>query len=273
MLLWIALLVINVSVSKLQNTGEWLLMLILLWLPFIVMASLRKRPASWSLLISAVWVWLLTDTVTVLLSSVGFLNAWQQELALQWNWIGKIGALSACVLYVMWSPDLTWRSIGVCKSDRSGIKISLSLVALMVTAVIVMPSFAELWINVVDEGSIRVETLLYQLLIPTLTEEIQYRGIIQSLLRRCYVPSVTLGGARVGWECVLTAVLFALAHGVSMNGVDVSVDYTLIVMMFPEALFLSWLRERSGSLAPGMIYHSAANASDLIYKWLRFGVL
>ncbi len=75
-------------------------------------------------------------------------------------------------------------------------------------------------------------------------EEITFRGVGYSLLRRWGAPVAILG----------TAVAFALAHGL-VQGFP-----TLIVF----GATLAWLRYRTGSIIPGIAVHATFNAISLI---------
>jgi len=75
-------------------------------------------------------------------------------------------------------------------------------------------------------------------------EEITFRGVGYSLLRRWGAPVAILG----------TAIAFALAHGL-VQGFP-----TLIVF----GATLGWLRYRTGSIIPGIAVHATFNAISLI---------
>jgi membrane protease YdiL (CAAX protease family) len=77
---------------------------------------------------------------------------------------------------------------------------------------------------------------------PAVLEEIVFRGMLQGRL-------LALLGARTGW--IVTAAVFALAHGAS----------PALPLLFGIGLYLGWLRERSGSLLPGMLMHFCYNGA------------
>lgn len=85
-------------------------------------------------------------------------------------------------------------------------------------------------------------TLGVMALAPAIFEELAFRGLLHGRLQALF-------GARAG--LVLTAVAFALAHGVSAaTPVHLSLG-----------LYLGWLRDRSGSLGPGMVLHLIYNGA------------
>lgn len=81
---------------------------------------------------------------------------------------------------------------------------------------------------------------------PAVVEEIAFRGLLQGRL-------LALLGSRMGW--MLTAGVFALCHGATLG----------LPLQFGLGLYLGWLRERAGSLLPGMLTHFAYNAAIVLW--------
>ena len=77
-------------------------------------------------------------------------------------------------------------------------------------------------------------------LCPAIFEELAFRGLLQGRLRALF-------GGHAG--LVLTGVAFALAHGASLA----------TPIHFSLGLYLGTLRERTGSLLPGMLFHALYN--------------
>ncbi|MEL6431669.1 MAG: CPBP family glutamic-type intramembrane protease [Planctomycetota bacterium] len=77
-------------------------------------------------------------------------------------------------------------------------------------------------------------------LCPAIFEELAFRGLLQGRLRALF-------GGNAG--LVLTGVAFALAHGASLA----------TPIHFSLGLYLGTLRERTGSLLPGMLFHALYN--------------
>lgn len=82
-------------------------------------------------------------------------------------------------------------------------------------------------------------------LCPAVFEEIAFRGLVHTRARR--VLGVWLG-------MVVTAAAFAFAHGVS----------GATPIHFGIGLYLSWLRERTDSILPGMLLHLLYNGALLL---------
>jgi membrane protease YdiL (CAAX protease family) len=61
-----------------------------------------------------------------------------------------------------------------------------------------------------------------------------------------------LWGAAVGWPLLLTSLLFAVGHFL------VDLQPARLAVFFP-ALAFGWMRNRSGSVAPGALFHALCN--------------
>lgn len=95
-------------------------------------------------------------------------------------------------------------------------------------------------------GRLGVATMLFVVAFgPAVLEEVVFRGLLQGRL-------IALLGARVGW--VVTAATFAICHA----------QPAVLPIHFGLGLVLGWLRERSGSLLPGMLMHFGYNAAIVL---------
>jgi membrane protease YdiL (CAAX protease family) len=96
------------------------------------------------------------------------------------------------------------------------------------------------------------ELVLAQLLVVALPEEYFFRGYLQTRLEARWPSRRRLLGAAVGRALVVTSALFALGHLlVDGNGLRLAV-------FFPALLF-GWLRNATGSILAGVLFHAASN--------------
>lgn len=84
--------------------------------------------------------------------------------------------------------------------------------------------------------------------VPGIFEEIFFRGLVQGTLDLSMSPRDAM---------IVQAVIFAIAH-VNFIGF-----FTYLVFM---GLYLGWLRNRSGSLVPGMLVHFAHNLLAVLHE-------
>ncbi len=84
-------------------------------------------------------------------------------------------------------------------------------------------------------------SLVGYVVVAPLFEEIVFRGLLYGTLRRRY---------RWEWAALLSAALFALAHGYGWFG---------FASVFWSGLLWAWVYEKTGSLLPGMLAHALNN--------------
>jgi membrane protease YdiL (CAAX protease family) len=82
---------------------------------------------------------------------------------------------------------------------------------------------------------------------PAVLEEVMFRGMLQGRL-------LALMGLRTGM--LTTAAAFAVCHGGTLA----------LPIHFGLGLYLGWLRQRSGSVLPGMLAHFSYNAMIVLLK-------
>lgn len=95
----------------------------------------------------------------------------------------------------------------------------------------------------------------WHLVFVALPEEYFFRGVLQPSLDPKHGPPTRLLGARYGRGAILAAALFAVAHVVF----DPSHHPARLAVFFP-ALWFAWLRARTGSILPCVVFHALANA-------------
>jgi membrane protease YdiL (CAAX protease family) len=93
-------------------------------------------------------------------------------------------------------------------------------------------------------------------------EEIFFRGYVQSRLDQVFPRNFNLRRVRFGAGLILTALLFGLLH--SFNTVDYfsgrfTFAWTLAGSTAAMGLFYGWLKERTGSIVPGIALHALTN--------------
>ena len=101
---------------------------------------------------------------------------------------------------------------------------------------------------------------LSQVLVVALPEELFFRGYLWSRLAQRWRGGRRFLGATVGNTWLATSALFAVGH------VAVDLDPRRLVVFFP-ALVFGWMRARSDSIVPGLMFHALCNLlSDVLYE-------
>ena len=107
--------------------------------------------------------------------------------------------------------------------------------------------------------------ILDQLLVVALPEEFFYRGYLQQRLKLQLGGGPRIFGVTIGRAFWLTQALFALGHLVE--------PYPWRLAVFFPALLFGWLREKSGSLPAGILYHATCNLLVLVLEASFFGTV
>jgi uncharacterized protein len=111
--------------------------------------------------------------------------------------------------------------------------------------------------SVTSELSLRLPPKLWrlaaaELLVVALPEEFFFRGYLQGRLSEVWPKARKLFGVPVGKALLLQAALFAICH-LAVQGHPAT-----LAVFFPGLLF-GWLRGRTGSILPGVLFHAACN--------------
>jgi uncharacterized protein len=102
--------------------------------------------------------------------------------------------------------------------------------------------------------------LFTQLVAVALPEEFFFRGYLQARLVEALPPRRRFLGVPVGRALLLASVLFALGHFL------IDFDPRRLAVFFP-ALAFGWMRQASGSIAPGALFHALCNVfSDGLHR-------
>lgn len=174
---------------------------------------------------------------------------------LDWNWQGLALEAASSVLLMAVARREIDPAIRLRMAPRSALPI-LGIAALALVFPI-LGSYGG-WRMPYDS-----ETMWFEATLPGIAEELGFRGLIQGLFNRAFGREWSLGSARLGWGWVFTALLFGIAHGIALSR-DFHLTFSLVAILpaIFEGLLLGWLRERTGSLWPGVVIH---NAVDSVY--------
>jgi len=159
-------------------------------------------------------------------------------------------------------------------TDSSGLTLRINRTAwrdsLLVTGAlivfVVLRSVAIRWLGLGGEngGGIGWEYLLYQMTMPGIAEELSYRGVIQSGLNAVFPRSRKwrVGGTHLGWGWLIASILFWAPHAIRVGSAGQVVFYwPTLTMQLVVGGALGWMRERTGSIFPGIIAHNLVNVA------------
>ncbi len=228
------------------------------FVPFIALAAWHSKPDGWHGIGLALGIWFMNFSCLVLLRRLPIFSS------LEWNWSGKVFAIIASLAFIALWRAISWREIGFTGLRKGS---WLPFIALILFQQLVPP-----WPAIGSEP-IKTETLLFQLTMPGIDEEVIYRGILLVLFNRAFGNPWNLLGAKIGWGCILISVLFGLIHGVGFNEqFQFHVDVTRIISLSFSGFLIGWVRERTGSLYPAIVFHNIGNSASLVVDALFNGV-
>jgi len=104
-----------------------------------------------------------------------------------------------------------------------------------------------------------LQLILGEILAVALPEEVFYRGYLQTRLDEAMPPRWRFLGAPVGWALPVSSLIFVAGH------LAVRPALWQLGIFFPSLVF-GWMRSKSDSLLPGVLYHALCNAGMLILQ-------
>jgi len=172
-----------------------------------------------------------------------------------WNWQGKLAALVA-TLAVAALPVFGWRASGLTLRQSR-------LKAPLIVAGLYGLLFVGLALALPNEPA-SAEIIAFQLTMPSLEEEVFYRGVLLLALDRAFTGRSRFLGVEWGWGAVLSCGLFGLAHAFGVSHGKVSFDVLTMALTAGPSFIAVWIRLRTGSVLLPMAMHSVGNAASLL---------
>ncbi|ARS36892.1 CPBP family intramembrane glutamic endopeptidase [Pontibacter actiniarum] len=169
-----------------------------------------------------------------------------------WNWSGKIFTIAASVLFLVLYRGLTAKDVGLTLRQKGSLKLPLILVFIFILVPTILGGV------LISAEELDLETLAFQLTMPTLDEELAYRGIMLALLNKAVCHSKLFRGISVA--NLVTSLLFGFVHALSLTaGFSVSFEPLYFAQTFLFALGLAYIVEQTGSLLLPALAHSLGN--------------
>jgi uncharacterized protein len=224
--------------------------------PFFLIAIWRVPSANRKLIIMAA-VLLFVDNALQRTPKMLFFAG------LHWNWQGKILGIIWFFLFILVYRRISFSEIGMTLKLNWGSSRGILLMALLS----LLPTVIGIAFG--NRLPANIETLLFQMTMPGIGEELVFRGVFLSLLNRVFGKTRMIWNAQVGWGLILTALLFGAVHLVSIGKAGV-VHFHIATALsaLGLGLALGWIRERGGSLLPCAILHNLSNTLIVIGSYL-----
>lgn len=180
-----------------------------------------------------------------------------------WNWSGKIYAILGSVVFLlvyrkfkMTDYYLTFKQERIF-FKKGCIIIGILLLIGSITSFLFSTKVGWDW-----------ETILFQLTMPGIDEEIAYRGIMLGLLSKVLKSKNEIGKINLGNSAILiTALLFGFAHGILITeSFNIELRLYPLIRTFIMGLIWGWLTIKSGSILLALISHNLGNVSDKLIR-------
>jgi membrane protease YdiL (CAAX protease family) len=213
---------------------------------FLASKPLERRILVICALTAAIYIGL-DDFVTGLPSLVKELK----PLGAHWNWTGKLFSLALSAIVIV-ALNLSPSAVGLTFKQRH---TKTGLVALVLF--IAWGSCLGLLFR---PGVPDIETLLFQATMPSLSEELVYRGIAPAILLGLFREQRPDYG--MPWVVILsTAIVFGAWHGLKYSNGLFGFDVMSALFPFIGSIPGGWLRYKTGSLLFPILAHSFANVA------------
>ena len=166
-----------------------------------------------------------------------------------WNWDGKIyGIVCGIAIYFIFRRQLSNNNFFTLKQDKVGLKSALK-VAIAILSIAILG-------GVVNDREFNIETLLFQISMPGIDEEIMYRGVLLGLM----CSALRAGGA--AWRnpaIIINAVLFGLVHSLSLG--DGALQFNSVNFMWTGLLGygFGYITIKTRSILSPMVTHNLYN--------------
>ena len=179
-----------------------------------------------------------------------------------WNWSGKIISIAFSCVMLACSPWLRQNAGLHWRQSPGSVRVS------------VICFFACLGTGIAcgfynSPLAFSRETLLFQIFMPGIDEELAVRGIALALLEKAFGQSPMSCQLRYGWAAFITSLLFGLVHSVGISHGAIQFFFGSFFLTFCFASVVVLARTRSGSLLWPILCHSAWDGSLSLFRMIR----
>jgi hypothetical protein len=186
------------------------------------------------------------------------------ESPFQWNWSGKIFAITASLLFFIAYRHTFSKHHYIHFNWKTSTAKNLFLIGLAAFLVLI-----GLKLSAFTQSAERLEYFLFQLTMPGLDEELAFRGIMLGLLGSVLQPVVKMGTFHLkNPALILTAILFGLSHSFSINSNwEWHQNWFNWISTFGVGWLLGWVTLKSGNIFPAILIHIMINLLPKMIFW------
>jgi uncharacterized protein len=223
---------------------------------FVILASIwlvrrRRTEGNYQDILIASILWPIY--AAILFGGIVIQRNYFASFGFTWNWVGKALTIIATVIMLFALPNIDCKRAGVTFRQRPGTFWSTLLVIMVVTTA---AAFIQRHQGVPD---VRAQTWLYQLLMPSIDEELFYRGLLLYYVARGLGDLLPTRIWNVDLSVWLVTVLFALVHAVGFDHRKPILDVGSFLFILVPGYLLGWARQRTGSVVLPVVGHTLTN--------------
>ena len=225
-----------------------LLINLILVLPIIILTLKDKTKETFKILIAFAAFYLMNGILLYLPLEFNGLTIGT------WNWTGKLLAIFGSILFIFLYRKFDLKDYFLTlNQNKAFIKKGL----LVITLILLVKCLLTFISDPSEEWNL--ETILFQLTMPGINEEIAFRGIMLGLLVKALRPTKR----PIFHPAILvTAILFGLAHGLSLNqSFELSFNFSPFFITFILGIGWAWITLESGSILLALISHNLGNVT------------
>lgn len=213
----------------------------------IVRAHFRLNWFLLSLLLLNIYFLLLLDPAKITPIILG----WIGDPELQFNWVGKaMGVLGSILMILL--LRLPRQEMGI--TFKQAPKAWIGWIVLLGLILF------DVYLALQEANTPQTANgIAYQLTMPSLDEELFYRGILLYTLVKSFGDGPRILFANFGWAALMSTIIFGFVHGLFWADGGVTFIWGNIIFAGVIGLLLMWLRLNTGSIVAPIILHSVVN--------------
>ncbi|HED38631.1 MAG TPA: CPBP family intramembrane metalloprotease [Ignavibacteria bacterium] len=185
----------------------------------------------------------------------------------KWNWSGKIYSIIGSILFLVLYRKFELKDYFLTFKQKNiflknGILIVISILIIQV----IFTTTSTLFFDSTTKWN--SETILFQLTMPGIDEEIAFRGIMLGLLVKVLRSNIRVLGIKIINPAILiTSILFGLVHGFYITD-SFEIGFNIFPFFFTMSfgIFWGWMTLRSGSILFALISHNLGNVTNALIR-------
>ncbi|MEE8258267.1 MAG: CPBP family intramembrane glutamic endopeptidase [Sphingomonadales bacterium] len=216
---------------------------------------LSGRKVEWRPLL---WAGFATLVYFLLLRSRGVIPEPGFMAGLELNFFGKALSIAGTLAMLAFLPRVSFGAAGFTWKQNKGWLRPVIITGAMVLLFTTGGAF----LAPASSVNTSLEWLSFQATLPGIDEELFFRGLLLLLFHQAFGKGLRIWGADTGWGFWLVVAIFGLLHGVTVTGGELAVNAWVILGTGFLGFILTWMRERTGSLAVPVLFHNISNVAQ-----------